>query len=548
MPRQRQQLGFDSILAIYFLGSALAATGSAEIFAPRSQELRDGAFGGLAGVADFSDRLGMATAVGDFDGDGRDDVAASEFEGDALAFAGAVHVAYGGPDGPSTVDDQFWIDFDPSTLLTDREANDWFGWAIAAGDFDGDGYDDLAIGVPRESVSAVSDVGVVLVLYGTENGLALDSTVPPRRFQLGSGGIGGTPHSGDRFGGALATGDFSGDGFDDLAVGIAGMDSGLVSGGGVLVIYGSASGLQTSNELLLDQNVSGMPEDADTGDGFGAALAVGDFDADGNDDLAIGVPGESVSGSGCSSSSGAVHVLYGDLGAGLILVGNQLWHELNVDAGGDCGAGDEFGSTLAAGDLTADGAADLVVGAPREDLPGVVDAGAITFLVGGVGVGISTFASTLFDETDFAASANPQASDQFGWALAIGDFREDVIAGRLDLAIGIPGDNVWNGISSVVDAGSVILAHGGFGLGTAVATVWAPGLRGAAGALVANQEFGSALAAGDFDGDGHGDLAVGVPGSDVGQFNAGALFVLQGALFADGFGAGDLAAWSAVVP
>jgi len=534
------------LLAASFLLLSSARSG-AEIFAPRSVELHDGG-GGLVGRKSVSDSLAIETVVGDFNGDGYDDIAASENETEDFVFAGAVHVIYGGPDGPSTADDQIWTDFDPTTLFSDVEANDRFGWALAAGDFDGDGFDDLAIGIPNELRSAIVESGAVLVIYGSEVGLDIFSTPPPRRFALGSNGIGGTATSDDHLGTSLVAADFSGDGFADLAVGIPGMDSGATDSGGVLVVYGSASGLQTSNELILSQDYSTMPEVSESGDLFGYSLAAGDFDGDGNDDLAVGVPGEEGASATCTASdSGAVHVLYGDLGAGLILLGNQLWYEANVDTGGDCGAGDSWGATLAAGDLTGDLVDDLVVGAPLEDIPGVVDAGAITLLLGGTTGGIFTGASTLYDESDFPAAANPQTGDRFGGALAIGDFREDGMSDRLDLAIGIPSDNVWNGFSSVVNAGSVILA-GGTLLDPAVARLWAPGLDGVAGSLVANQDFGGALAAGDFNGDGHGDLVVSIAGADVGEVDSGALHVAIGALFSDGFESDDTDAWSAVVP
>lgn len=523
----------------------LAGAAQGEIFSLGSRELHDGAGGDLAGVADAADFLARATAIGDFNGDGFDDIAAAEYENGLATHAGAVHVLYGQSAGHPSINPQLWTDFDPATLLGDVESGDGFGTGLAAGDFDGDGYDDLAIGVPNEDVGANNDAGVAVVIYGSELGLALDTPVAPRRFLLGSGGIGGVAAAGDGLGHALVAADFSGDGFDDLAIGIPSMSTGATSGGGVLVVYGSAGGLQTSNELLLSQDFSTMPETAENGDGFGAALAAGDFDADGNDDLAIGVPAESVAGSGCPSS-GAVHVLYGDLGAGLILLDNQLWHALNVDTGDDCGFNDIWGATLAAGDLSADGAADLVIGAPFEDLPGVVDAGAITLLLGGVGTGLSTAASTLFDETDFAVAANPQTDDRFGYSLAIGDFRTDAIPGRLDLAIGIPKDRVWNGFESVA-TGSVLLT-GGTLLQPSQAKLVAPGLAGYTGSFVAGQEFGWAIAAGDFNGDGHGDLTVGVPGDDTAAVAAGALWIAYGALFSDNFETNDLSRWSAAVP
>ncbi|SEU18816.1 FG-GAP and VCBS repeat-containing protein, partial [Nonomuraea wenchangensis] len=129
----------------------------------------------------------------------------------------------------------------------------------------------------------------------------------------------------------LATGDFDGDGRDDLAIGVPGeglsanqraMDYG---DGTVDVLYGSRGGLSTARAEAWSQNtLEGRPRYYDR---FGSALAAGDFNGDGRDDLAIGVPGER-----------AVQVLAGSAGGGLTRKGNLLIK----------GEGSDFGAALAA--------------------------------------------------------------------------------------------------------------------------------------------------------------------------------------------------------
>jgi FG-GAP repeat len=83
--------------------------------------------------------------------------------------------------------------------------------------------------------------------------------------------------------------DFNDDGFADLAVGVVGENLGAISNGGAVnVLYGSATGLTGAGSQLFTQDSSGVPGVAEPGDGFGDALAVGDFDGDGFADLAVG--------------------------------------------------------------------------------------------------------------------------------------------------------------------------------------------------------------------------------------------------------------------
>ena len=184
------------------------------------------------------------------------------------------------------------------------EPNDSFGAALAAGDFNNDGFEDLAIGV-REDVRGKEDVGVVNVIYGGPGGLA---AVGNQVWGQDSVGIGGGGEGGDLFGDALATGDFNSDHFDDLAVGVPGEDS---AAGAVNVLLGGPDGLSALGNQIWAQGSDGIAGEAKGGDFFGQALAAGYFNSDGFEDLAIGVPGE-------MAKAGAVNVLYGAANAGPI--------------------------------------------------------------------------------------------------------------------------------------------------------------------------------------------------------------------------------------
>ena len=125
-------------------------------------------------------------------------------------------------------------------------------------------------------------------------------------------------------------GDFNGDGYDDLAVGVPYEDvvtggSDNVDAGSVTVIYGSASGLTAAGNQVWTQGTAGMLDVVEPGDAFGYALAVGDFNGDGRDDLAVGVPNEGFASEGLGrlAAAGAVQVIYGSA-AGLTAADSQI--------------------------------------------------------------------------------------------------------------------------------------------------------------------------------------------------------------------------------
>ncbi|MCL4210654.1 MAG: integrin alpha [Phycisphaerales bacterium] len=242
--------------------------------------------------------------------------------------------------------------------------------ALPGGDFNGDGFDDLAIGVPDEDVGLRVDAGAVHVLYGSVGGLratiASGAPIDARLFtESATWWAGVSPQAGSRFGEALAIGDFNDDGFDDLAISAPGRDIVAVADAGrVYVVYGGHAGLGSGGSWIISE--ASYARAVGAGDRFGLSLASGDFDGDGADDLVIGAPLDDLD----AADAGVAWLAYGAPG-GLMLIPRRAPLHL-VHWGMTPGPGDMFGWSLAVGNFDSDGYDDLIVGAPGFDRLGVV--------------------------------------------------------------------------------------------------------------------------------------------------------------------------------
>jgi hypothetical protein len=228
-----------------------------------------------------SEYVDFATAaVGDFDGDGYDDLATGMIAPlDGLPAVGVAQVIYGSADGLDLGRLQLWHQGIPG-VPGDPATNDRFGTSLAAGDFDGDGYDELAIGASRDDVDGY-DTGSVTVLRGGANGLTAEGA---KLWSKGRDGIVGTPDQGNLFGWALATGDVHGDGYEDLVVSDIHLTTGARKDvGGLWVLAGSADGLAAWHQLTPGSAPVPFPAVAD-GE-FGVTLQLADLNGDGRDEV-----------------------------------------------------------------------------------------------------------------------------------------------------------------------------------------------------------------------------------------------------------------------
>jgi hypothetical protein len=356
---------------------------------------------------------------------------------------------------------------------------------VVRADFNGDGFADLAVGVPGEDVGTVVDAGAVNVIYGSPRGLTAAGN---QLWTQDSPGIKDMAEAeGERFGAALAAANFGEGSPADLAIGVPGEDQRT---GAVNLVYGSATGLSASGNQFWTPEVLGISFGAEEPATFGWALAAANFGKGLQADLAVGLPNQDVGpcledSSRCEFDAGAVSVLYGSP-SGLTVAGSQLWTQDSPGIEGAAAGLDHFGWALAAANFGNGLQADLAVGTPS--LAGEVN------VIYGSTAGLTSAGNQLWTQDSpgilgVGESDMPTfTGDGFGEALAVANFGK---GSQADLAVGVPGEDV----GTIVDAGAVNVLYGSAsGLTAAGNQLWHQNSPGIAGTAEPFDRFGGAAA------------------------------------------------------
>ncbi|MEB8338629.1 N-acetylmuramoyl-L-alanine amidase [Streptomyces endophyticus] len=363
--------------------------------------------GDVPGAGESGDEFGASTATGDINGDGNTDVVVGQpGEDDTTGHSNrGAYTILNGPDFTTGTG----VNIDGSYELTNAR----FGSAVAVGDFNADGKADVF-------AASTGTGGTWSARYG--DGWDTDSTITTTEDNLSYEDA--------------ASGDFNQDGYADVALNYRD-GAGL---GKVVWYKGGSGGLRKAATL----SVKG-----------GRSIGAGDINGDGIDDIAVGQPYTAESG---AAAGGQVTFVKGSLptsttAGGLTATGAKTVHQDTSGVPGAAESGDAMGASIAVGDYNLDGYADVLAGAPNEDITRTSNRSNAgnSILLKGTSTGITGTGALTVTQDTTGVPGSSESNDNLGSAVALTDLSG---YGRADLVLGSAGENTAEGMLTYVPSNS----------------------------------------------------------------------------------------------
>lgn len=453
--------------------------------------------------------------AGDVNGDGYDDLIVGAYAADPTSRtdAGKSYVVFGTANN-AAINLSAVAQGTGGFVINGAAASDQSGYSVSnLGDMNGDGLADLLIGARYASSS---NVGYAYVVYGKTNTTAIDLTA----VEAGNGGfvIKGTSTSDYAGTSVSSAGDVNGDGIVDLIVGApyAEVTTTLPNSGRSYVVFGKANNTAVNLSAIATGTGGFVINGVANSDYTGSAVSsAGDVNGDGLADLIVGGYG--------SGAAGLAYVVFGKATTAAVSLPTAT---ATTFAGGfaikGVTSGDDAGYSVSnAGDVNGDGLADLLVGARNADLTtAALNSGKAYVVFGKTTTSTVSLSSVAAGSGGYVLNG-PTANGQAGLSLSYaGDINGDGLA---DTIIGAPNASTYAGKTYVA-----------YGKSTTTAISLSNIEKGIGGFVVngySSYDYSgtSVTYAGDINGDGFDDLAVGVYGSNVGSVvDAGKSYILFG--------------------
>ncbi len=443
--------------------------------------------------ARYAEYTGTAVSSGDVNVDGYDDVItwSSEF--------GVTYVVFGSK-YPSTAVDLANLGSAGMTITGSEEVFFWEASSVCAGDFNGDGYDDVLIGSP-------SDYGVTYVVFG--------SKFPPSTVNLTTLGSAGVtmngPNAASFSGYSVSSGDVNGDGYDDVIIGAPGPQSSY--SGVTYVVFGSRNPAEVIDLAKLGS--VGMTINGFNHGNSGARVSSGDVNGDGKDDVIIGAPYQT----GDAALSGVTFVVFGSENPDPVVdlstlgsVGMTIW---------GVGTDGYTGSSVSCGDVNGDGYGDVIVGG--YNATGDYNNSGVAYVVFGSESPESTVSLSSLEGGIGMSIVGSRPLSQCGRSVCAGDVNGDSID---DVAIGCPNDN------GDYDRSGVTYVVFGSPSPPAVVHLDTLGTEGIQiNGLHGRDALGWSVNVGDVNGDGKADVISGASDATGDEDASGVTYVVFGSDF-----------------